>query len=110
MTGVPVALAKDGSGPDSGITMIPFAATRCRCSVPTARGLAKRYAEPSVIILGLQDEIRHNAESRYDHRLHGVMWVASLSSCDAFNHCTSPVCPGALFEVPSGMGQALIKV
>ena len=28
------------------------------------------------VILGLQDEIRRSEESRYDHRLHGVLLVA----------------------------------
>ena len=28
------------------------------------------------IILGLQDEIRRSEESRYDHRLHGLLLVA----------------------------------
>jgi hypothetical protein len=27
------------------------------------------------VILGLQDEIRRSEESRYDHRLHGVLLV-----------------------------------
>src|SRR6185437_15403521 len=33
------------------------------------------------IILGLQDEIRRSEESRYDHRLHGVLLVAQGMSC-----------------------------
>jgi transposase len=33
------------------------------------------------IILGLQDEIRRSAESRYDHRLHGLLLVAHGLSC-----------------------------
>jgi transposase len=33
------------------------------------------------IILGLQDEIRRSQESRYDHRLHGVLLVAQGMSC-----------------------------
>src|SRR4030042_6541585 len=33
------------------------------------------------IILGLQDEIRRSQESRYDHRLHGVLLVAQGISC-----------------------------
>ena len=33
------------------------------------------------IILGLQDEIRRSHESRYDHRLHGVLLVAQGMSC-----------------------------
>jgi transposase len=33
------------------------------------------------IILGLQDEIRRSDESRYDHRLHGVLLVAHGMTC-----------------------------
>jgi len=33
------------------------------------------------IVLGLQDEIRRSEESRYDHRLHGVLLVAQGMSC-----------------------------
>ena len=32
--------------------------------------------DASTIVLGLQDEIRRSEESRYDHRLHGVLLVA----------------------------------
>ena len=42
---------------------------------------ALTVAEASVIILGLQDEIRRSAESRYDHRLHGVLMVAQGMNC-----------------------------
>lgn len=38
-------------------------------------------ADASTIILGLQDEIRRSEESRYDHRLHGVLLVAQGMSC-----------------------------
>src|SRR4030042_1927492 len=38
-------------------------------------------ADASIIILGLQDEIRRSKESRYDHRLHGVLLVAQGMSC-----------------------------
>src|SRR5512143_4098588 len=38
-------------------------------------------AEASTIVLGLQDEIRRSEESRYDHRLHGVLLVAQGMSC-----------------------------
>jgi transposase len=37
--------------------------------------------DASTIILGLQDEIRRSEESRYDHRLHGVLLVAQGMSC-----------------------------
>ena len=33
------------------------------------------------MILGLQDEIRRNDASRYDHRLHGVLLVAQGLTC-----------------------------
>ena len=33
------------------------------------------------MILGLQDEIRRSEESRYDHRLHGVLLVAQGMNC-----------------------------
>ena len=33
------------------------------------------------IILGLQDEIRRSEESRYEHRLHGLLLVAQGMSC-----------------------------
>lgn len=38
-------------------------------------------ADAPTIILGLQDEIRRSNESRYDHRLHGVLLVAQGMSC-----------------------------
>lgn len=38
-------------------------------------------SDPSVMVLGLQDEIRRSAESRYDHRLHGVLLVAQGVNC-----------------------------
>jgi transposase len=37
--------------------------------------------DASTIVLGLQDEIRRSEESRYDHRLHGVLLVAQGMSC-----------------------------
>ena len=33
------------------------------------------------MIVGLQDEIRRSEESRYDHRLHGVLLVAQGATC-----------------------------
>ena len=33
------------------------------------------------VILGLQDEIRRSEESRYDHRLHGLLLVAYGMNC-----------------------------
>jgi transposase len=38
-------------------------------------------SDAAVMVLGLQDEIRRSAESRYDHRLHGVLLVAQGMSC-----------------------------
>src|ERR1035438_8766257 len=38
-------------------------------------------ADSANIILGLQDEIRRSEESRYDHRLHGVLLVAQGLTC-----------------------------
>lgn len=42
---------------------------------------ALTISDAPTIILGLQDEIRRSAESRYDHRLHGVLLVAQGMSC-----------------------------
>jgi len=38
-------------------------------------------ADAEIVILALQDEIRRSEESRYDHRLHGVLMVAQGLSC-----------------------------
>jgi transposase len=40
-----------------------------------------QIANSAAIILGLQDEIRRSHESRYDHRLHGVLLVAQGMTC-----------------------------
>lgn len=40
-------------------------------------------ADAATIVLGLQDEIRRSEESRYDHRLHGVLLVAQGLTCPA---------------------------
>ena len=37
--------------------------------------------DAETVALGLQDEIRRSEESRYDHRLHGVLLVAQGMSC-----------------------------
>src|SRR3974377_2135008 len=37
--------------------------------------------DASTIVLGLQDEIRRSEESRYEHRLHGVLQIAQGMSC-----------------------------
>lgn len=38
-------------------------------------------ADSASIVLGLQDEIRRSEESRYDHRLHGVLLIAQGMTC-----------------------------
>lgn len=43
-------------------------------------------SDADVIVLGLQDEIRRSEESRYDHRLHGVLLVAQGMSCPQVAH------------------------
>ena len=40
-----------------------------------------RIVDAETIVLGLQDEIRRSEESRYDHRLHGVLLVAQGMTC-----------------------------
>jgi len=40
-----------------------------------------RVTDAASIVLGLQDEIRRSEESRYDHRLHGVVLVAQRMTC-----------------------------
>src|SRR5260221_13968249 len=40
-----------------------------------------QVADAETIVLGLQDEIRRSQESRYDHRLHGVLLVAHGMTC-----------------------------
>lgn len=42
---------------------------------------ALRIADAATVVLGLQDEIRRSEESRYDHRLHGVLLVAQGLTC-----------------------------
>lgn len=44
---------------------------------------ALTIADSANIILLLQDEIRRSEESRYDHRLHGVLLVAQGMTCPA---------------------------
>ena len=43
-------------------------------------------SEPKAIILGIQDEMRRSPESRYDHRLHGVLLIARGMSCRRVAH------------------------
>lgn len=38
-------------------------------------------SDAQTIVLGLQDEIRKSQESRYDHRLHGILLVAQGMTC-----------------------------
>ena len=40
-----------------------------------------QITDAETIVLGLQDEIRRSEESRYDHRLHGVLLVAQGATC-----------------------------
>jgi transposase len=40
-----------------------------------------KIADSPAIVLGLQDEIHRSEESRYDHRLHGVLLVAQGMTC-----------------------------
>jgi len=40
-----------------------------------------KVSDAETMILALQDEIRRSDESRYDHRLHGVLLVAHGISC-----------------------------
>jgi len=47
---------------------------------------ALTIADADVIVLGLQDEIRRSEESRYDHRLHGVLLVAQGMTCPEVAH------------------------
>jgi transposase len=42
---------------------------------------ALRIADSATVVLGLQDEIRRSEESRYDHRLHGVLLGAQGLTC-----------------------------
>ncbi len=51
-------------------------------------------------MLGLQDEIRRSEESRYDHRLHGVLLVAQGMTCPEVAACW------AMRPVPSRIGFA----
>ena len=45
-----------------------------------------QIANSAAIILGLQDEISRSEESRYDHRLHGVLLVAQGMTCPEVAH------------------------
>jgi transposase len=40
-----------------------------------------QVTDAETMVLGLQDEIRRSEESRYDHRLHGVLLVAQGMTC-----------------------------
>ncbi len=42
---------------------------------------ARQITDAETMILALQDEIRRTEDSRYDHRLHGVLLVAQGMSC-----------------------------
>lgn len=45
-----------------------------------------KVSDADTMILALQDEIRRSDESRYDHRLHGVLLVAHGISCREAAH------------------------
>src|SRR6266699_2937629 len=45
-----------------------------------------QVADAETIVLGLQDEIHRSEESRYDHRLHGVLLVAQGMTCPEVGH------------------------
>ena len=49
------------------------------CSHQIIRPLT--ITDAAALVLGLQDEIRRSEDSRYDHRLHGVLLVAQGMSC-----------------------------
>jgi transposase len=40
-----------------------------------------QVTDAETMVLGLQDEIRRSEDSRYDHRLHGVLLVAQGMTC-----------------------------
>jgi len=40
-----------------------------------------KIGDSETMVLGLQDEIRRSEDSRYDHRLHGVLLVAQGMTC-----------------------------
>lgn len=42
-----------------------------------------QITDAETMVLGLQEEIRRSEESRYDHRLHGVLLVAQGLTCPA---------------------------
>ncbi len=42
-----------------------------------------QISDAETMVLGLQEEIRRSEESRYDHRLHGVLLVAQGMTCPA---------------------------
>jgi transposase len=43
-------------------------------------------SEPGTMIFAIQDEIRRSEQSRYDHRLHGVLLVAQGMTCPQVGH------------------------
>src|SRR6266550_2134719 len=47
---------------------------------------ALTISDAETMILAIQDEIRRSDESRYDHRLHGVLLVAEGVSCREVAH------------------------
>jgi hypothetical protein len=55
--------------------------------------------DAELAVLALQDEIRRTEESRYDHRLHGVLLVAQGMSCRQ-----AAIYIGAHEKLPTGVG------
>ena len=43
-------------------------------------------SDAEAVIVGLQQEIQRSEESRYDHRLHGVLLVAQGWTCPQVGH------------------------
>lgn len=42
---------------------------------------ALKISDSEAMVMALQDEIRRSEQSRYDHRLHGVLLVAQGMTC-----------------------------
>jgi transposase len=47
---------------------------------------ALTISDAASIVVGLQQEIQRSEESRYDHRLHGVLLVAQALTCPEVGH------------------------
>lgn len=51
------------------------------CCVRVAGMKPLHISDSEAMVLALQDEIRRNQESRYNHRLHGILLVAQGMTC-----------------------------